>query len=64
VNNSRLTVARIAKGYSQAELAKLADVSRQTVNAIESGDYNPTLKLCVRIAKCLDTTLDKLFWEE
>lgn len=64
MNNSRLTIARITKGYSQAELARLVDVSRQTVNAIESGDYNPTLKLCVRIAKALDKKLDELFWED
>lgn len=64
MNNSKLTIARITKGYSQAELAKLADVSRQTINAIESGDYNPTLKLCIRIAKILDKTLDELFFED
>ena len=39
-------------------------VSRQTINAIEKGDYNPTIKLCLAICKVLGRTLDELFWEE
>jgi transcriptional regulator len=39
-------------------------VSRQTVNAIEKGDYNPTIRLCLAICHALDKTLDELFWEE
>jgi len=38
--------------------------SRQTIGLIEKGGYNPTLNLCIRIAKMLDTTLDHLFWED
>ena len=41
----------------------LVGVSRQTINAIEKGDYNPTIKLCISICKTLDKTLDELFWE-
>lgn len=56
--------ARARKGLSQAELAKLVGVSRQTVNAVERGDYNPTINLCIAICKHLDCTLDQLFWDE
>ena len=49
---------------SQAELAKRVGVSRQTVNMIENGDYNPTIALCIRICRELGKTLDELFWEE
>ena len=55
---------RKALGLSQLELAKRCGVSRQTINAIEKGDYNPTIKLCISICKVLDKTLDELFWEE
>ena len=56
--------ARAAKDLSQADLAALCGVSRQTINAIEKGDYNPTINLCISICKALDKTLDELFWEE
>jgi len=49
---------------SQQELADKVGVSRQTINAIEKGDYNPTIRLCIAICKVLDKTLDELFWEE
>ena len=39
------------------------NVSRQTISAIEKGDYNPTINLCIAICKVLDKTLDELFWE-
>ena len=64
MKNLRLKAARAAKDMSQEELAKRCDVSRQTINAIEKGDYNPTIKLCLAICKCLDKTLDELFWED
>lgn len=44
--------------------AKLIGVSRQTINMIERGEYNPSLQLCIKICKALDRTLDQLFWEE
>ena len=46
------------------DLAQAVGVSRQTINSIEKGDYNPTIKLCLSICKTLDRTLDELFWEE
>jgi len=64
VKNLRLKAARAGKGLSQQALAELVGVSRQTINAIEKGDYNPTINLCISICKCLDKTLDELFWEE
>lgn len=62
--NERMKAARQEKNLSQAELAKAVGVSRQTVNMIENGDYNPTVALCVRLCKVLDVTLNDLFWED
>ena len=56
--------ARAGKDLSQQELADLVGVSRQTINAIEKGDYNPTIRLCLAICHVLGKTLDELFWEE
>ena len=63
MKNLRLKAARAAKDLSQQQLAEAVGVSRQTINAIEKGDYNPTIKLCIAICKALDRTLDELFWE-
>ena len=63
MKNLRLKAARAGKDLSQQQLADLVGVSRQTINAIEKGDYNPTIKLCLAICKALDKTLDDLFWE-
>lgn len=54
--------ARAALDLSQDDLAKLCGVSRQTISAIEKGDYNPTIRLCVSICRALHKTLDELFW--
>ena len=51
------------KAVNIQELADAVGVSRQTINAIEKGDYNPTIKLCIAICKALGRTLDELFWE-
>ena len=59
-----LRLARVEKNLSQQELANIVNVSRQTIGLIEKGGYNPTLNLCIRIAKALDKSLDQLFWEE
>ena len=64
MKNLRLKSARAALDMSQQQLADAVGVSRQTINAIEKGDYNPTIKLCLAICKALDKTLDELFWEE
>lgn len=61
--NLKLKSARAAMDMSQQALAEAVGVSRQTINAIEKGDYNPTINLCIAICKVLNKTLDKLFWE-
>ena len=64
VRNLKLKFRRIELEMSQSELAKKAGVTRQTIGLIESGDFNPSIKLCIAICKALNTTLDELFWEE
>ena len=59
-----MKAARAAMDMSQQQLADAVGVSRQTVNAIEKGDYNPTINLCIAICRTLGRTLDELFWEE
>lgn len=62
MKNLRLKAARAGLDMSQEDLAKAAGVSRQTISAIEKGDYNPTINLCITICKILGKTLDELFW--
>ncbi len=62
MKNLRLKAARAALDLSQQALADRVGVSRQTINAIENGDYNPTVNLCIAICKVLGKTLDDLFW--
>ena len=63
--NLKLKAARAEKDMTQGALAEAAGVSRQTINAIEKGEYNPTINLCcIAICKALNRTLDELFWEE
>ena len=64
MKNLRLKSARALMDLSQEDLAKAVNVSRQTINAIEKGDYNPTINLCVAICKVLGVTLNDLFWED
>lgn len=64
MKNLRMKAARAAMDMSQQQLADAVGVSRQTVNAIEKGDYNPTINLCIAICRALGCTLDELFWEE
>ena len=64
MKNLRLKAARAGMDLSQEDLAKKCGVSRQTISAIEKGDYNPTITLCIAICKALDKTLDELFWED
>lgn len=61
--NLRMKGARVAAGMSQANLAAAVGVTRQTIGLIESGGYNPTLRLCLAICKTLGCTLDDLFWD-
>jgi putative transcriptional regulator len=61
---SRVKLARTEHGLSQQELADKVGVARQTIGLIESGNYNPTLALCLGISKVLGKTLDQLFYGE
>lgn len=61
---NRVKFYRGVKKISQLELARAIGVSRQTINMIENNKYNPSLKLCINIAKTLGVTLDDLFWED
>ena len=63
MKNLRMKSARAALDMSQQQLADAVGVTRQTIKAIERGDYNPTIKLCLAICKALGKTLDELFWE-
>ena len=63
MKNLKLKAARAGKDLSQQALAALVGVSRQTIAAVEKGDYNPTINLCIAICRVLDKTLDDLFWE-
>ena len=62
--NLSVKVARVQKDMTQKDLAAAVGVSRQTINAIEQGEYNPTIKLCRAICQVLGKTLDELFWED
>lgn len=62
--NLRMKAARAAMGLSQDDLARRVGATRQTIGLIESGSYNPSLKLCVAICRELGVTLDDLFWDE
>ena len=64
MKNLKLKSARALKDLSQDDLAKAVGVSRQTINAIEKGDYNPSINLCIAICKELGMTLNDLFWDE
>lgn len=62
--NLKIKTARVQKDMTQKDLSLAVGVSRQTINAIEQGEYNPTIRLCLAICWALDKTLDELFWEE
>ena len=64
MKNLRMKAARAARNLSQQQLAELVGVSDQTINAIEKGDYKPTIRLWRAICRALGTTLDELFWTE
>ena len=63
MKNLKMKSARVAMDLSQQDLAQAVGVTRQTISAIEKGDYNPTIRLCIAICKTLGKTLDDLFWE-
>lgn len=61
---NKLKLARIAVDLTQEELAERVGVTRQTIGLIEAGKYNPSLKLCLLLARITQTPLNELFWEE
>lgn len=61
---NRLKLARVERNLTQAELADLVGVTRQTIGLIEGGGYNPTLQLCIRLARATHKSLDDLFWDQ
>ena len=61
---NRVKDFRLLLGISQLELAKAIGVSRQTINMIENNKYNPSLDLCINLAKALQTDLNSLFWND
>ncbi|MNV76815.1 helix-turn-helix protein [compost metagenome] len=63
MKNKKMKIARLELDMNQEELATIVGVTRQTIGMIESGNYNPTLNLCIQICKALGKTLDELFWE-
>ena len=62
--NNRLKVLRAERDWSQAHLAELLGVSRQTVNALETGRYDPSLPLAFKIARLFHTTIEEVFLYE
>ncbi len=62
--NLKLKMARMESQITQQQLAQKVGASRQTIGLIEKGEFNPSLNLCIAIAKTLGKTLDDLFWEE
>ncbi len=64
MKNKKMKIARVECDVSQEQLAEIVGVTRQTINLIESGNYNPSLKLCIEICKALNKSLNDLFWEE
>jgi putative transcriptional regulator len=61
---NRLRVLRAERNWSQADLAQKLDVSRQSVNAIETGRFDPSLPLAFRLARLFETTIESIFLED
>lgn len=64
VLHNRLRVARAERNVSQADLARMVGVSRQTISSIETGQYCPSTVLAIHLARALGTSFDSLFWLE
>lgn len=62
VKNKRMKIARVECDLTQEQLADKVGVTRQTIGLIESGNYNPSISLCIEICKALNKRLDDLFW--
>jgi putative transcriptional regulator len=61
---NRITDLRALRGWTQADLAQRAGVSRQTINAIETGKFDPSLPLAFRLARLFELTIEELFLDE
>lgn len=64
IKNIKMKKLREQLNLSQLSLSKKVGVSRQTIISVENGNYNPTLKLCIKICKELNVTLNDLFWND
>ncbi len=62
--NNRLRILRAERNWSQADLAQKLEVSRQSVNAIETGKYDPSLPLAFKLARLFDTTIEAIFTDQ
>ncbi len=62
--NNRLRILRAERNWSQADLAQKLEVSRQSVNAIETGKYDPSLPLAFKLARLFNTTIEQIFTDE
>jgi putative transcriptional regulator len=62
--NNRLRVLRAEKGWSQADLAAKLEVSRQSVNAIETGRYDPSLPLAFKLARVFGRSIEQMFEDD
>jgi len=62
--NNRLRVLRAERRWSQADLAQRLEVSRQSINAIETGKYDPSLPLAFKLARLFETTIEAIFTDE
>jgi putative transcriptional regulator len=61
---NRLRVLRAERDWSQADLAERLEVSRQSVNAIETGKFDPSLPLAFKLARLFETTIEAIFTDE
>jgi len=64
MRNLKMKFKRIELDISQKDLADKCGVTRQTIGLIESGEFNPSIKLCNKICRALGVTLNDIFWEE
>ncbi len=63
MKNIKLKMARVENDLTQQDLADKVGVTRQTIGLVETGGYNPSLKLCISLCCALGKTLDEIFWE-
>ncbi|MDS0528036.1 helix-turn-helix transcriptional regulator [Clostridium sp. SHJSY1] len=64
MSGKKIKISRVEKDLTQSQLAEKIGVTRQTIGLIENDNYNPSIALCIKMAKALGKTLNDLFWEE